>query len=176
MSTRSSSMRPNSNFVSARISPRRSASVDANLYSSRLASRSFFASSSPTSFLSWSKVMFSSWPLSAFVAGERAAPVLERRREVGHHARHQVVLLKRMRLGKPVDGELRQDLASVRDAVRQDVVEGGDAVRRHHQQPVCSQLVRVANLAPREELERKVGLSDRRPSYQVILTPKPMRS
>ena len=71
MRIRSLPMSPNSNLVSARINPRRSAKSDACLYSATLASFNLVASSSPSSFVISAYVMFSSCPLSALVAGEK---------------------------------------------------------------------------------------------------------
>ena len=96
-------------------------------------------------------------------AGELLAMVAKGGRQVGHHARHEVVLLERVRLREPEDGQLRQHLAAVGDAGGQHMVEGRQPVCRDHQELVVGQLVRVTHLAPREKLEGQLGAADRRP-------------
>ena len=60
---------PSSNFVSAMMIPRASACSAAKVYSA-IATRSTSASrSAPTSSAAWSRLMFSSCPVCAFVAG-----------------------------------------------------------------------------------------------------------
>ena len=62
-------MSPSSNFVSAMMTPRPSASRAAAEYAARQSSRARPASSAPTSAAAASKEMFSSWPVAAFVDG-----------------------------------------------------------------------------------------------------------
>src|SRR5579859_7109977 len=81
-----------------------------------------------------------------------------------------------MRLREPEDRQLGQDLAAVGDAVGQDAVERREAVGGDHQQPVVGQLVGVADLALREELEGKLCFCDRRSGYQTAFTPSPSLS
>src|SRR5205823_1602411 len=108
--------------------------------------------------------------------GQLVAVVAQRGRKVRHHARDQVVLLKGIRLREPEDRQLGQDLAAVRDAVGQDAVERRDAIGGHHQQPVVGELVGVADLALREELEGKLGLCDCGTGDHRVFTPRPRRS
>ncbi len=64
-----SSVTPNSNFVSARMMPHDSACALPNAYSSSVNLLSVAMSVSPTSRPASASLMFTSWPLVAFVAG-----------------------------------------------------------------------------------------------------------
>src|SRR6266852_4327655 len=107
-------------------------------------------------------------------AQELVAPVSQRRGKVRHHPGDEMVLLERMRLREPEDGQLREHLPPIGDPVRQNVVESRDAVGGDHEQLVSSELVRVADLAAREQLERQVGLRDGRPGdHRPFVMPAP---
>src|SRR4029077_21082559 len=75
-----------------------------------------------------------------------------------------------------VDRQLRQHLAAVGDAVRQDMVEGGDAVGRHHEELLVAELVGVADLPLGEQLQRKVGADEGWARNHFAVTPRPRRS
>src|SRR5437899_5044475 len=79
------------------------------------------------------------------------------------------------RAREPEQGELRQHRPAVRDAGRQDEVERGDAIGRHHQQPVGIQLVGVTDLSAREQRQIYVCLGES-DAVVHVLTPKPSRS
>lgn len=57
-----------------------------------------------------------------------------------------MVWLKGCDLVKPEIGNLREDLAFARDAIRHDAIKGGNAVRGHEQQTV-TQIKHFADLA-----------------------------
>ena len=81
-------------------------------------------------------------------AGEVVRVGLELLREVGHVAGDHVVGDEVGKALEPERGDAREDLALVRNLVRQDEVIGADAVGRHHEQAVAA-VVDVADLAVR---------------------------
>src|SRR5436305_11368969 len=68
-SASSPSIQPSSNLVSAMMMPFSAASSAPRRYKAMLSSDACLTTSAPTMSAAWSTVMFSSWPVSAFVDG-----------------------------------------------------------------------------------------------------------